>query len=560
MKKITLLLFYSVIFLGDLSYSDTRQVALDLSKSEISDFIKYMGEAETEKRSEVLRQLKAKQTDNANLLALLGLYFDRKKEYQRSRYYFTESIKGGRSYAVAPNMARYQVLGLGGSREIVAGLQAGIALTQTYDGAIGFTFLLNDLQKDSGFDLKKAKQLWYMWILDKMKGQEVHEKNIESTYRLLSTSLPRNLKRKKTSEIILPKDNQYVQQCEKVFFHGKTLSEFAASTQAKIFENPEKKVVLLNEYKARVRSHFYSSPDEAESDRVSLNFMSIKADYLIKLLLDFDLFFTKFDLRTAVIEKNIGDIKLAMYAENWSSREILSRLVDQFGINVSCSEDGMRFSIDQDRKKQIFFTPGFITDWSGQFSFKGGSVSGKGKLMYGKHIEMHGDIRNSKLEGKGALSVKELTYKSNDFNSGLINGYGEILLNGVSVFRGGFLGNDFDGKGEFASHNWIYNGMYDNGSRDGDGKVLLVSRELEAGERKKYWYPLKNKPLVKSWYEGPFVKGAPHGEGRCGFVGIHKSRVSYTCKFHQGYLYELASVSLLPPAYEIDDDVMLPEP
>ena len=166
------------------------------------------------------------------------------------------------------------------------------------------------------------------------------------------------------------------------------------------------------------------------------------------------------------------------------------------------------------------------TEYTGKW--KDGLPHGFGKLTHPNGTYYKGHFLNGDRHGQGTFESQDEKY-SGQFEYDLYHGDGKLKVHQKFEYKGSFSEGQFHGQGYLhLVDNIIYNGMWENGKKNGKGELRVVISADENATSNKYFYETYNGMFQNdmfngqgkyqhadgSYYEGNFLNNERHGQGQ----------------------------------------------
>lgn len=254
------------------------------------------------------------------------------------------------------------------------------------------------------------------------------------------------------------------------------------------------------------------------------------------------------------IEENLGDIKNKI-KENQKNDEkyIIEKgpllfngksMIYKGSWNIRGKKEGFGILIDNNGNKYTgewkddkFDGYGRIISINGAYYegywFKG-VAEGKGTFYSSKmNFTYIGEFKNNFFHGKGKETFSDNTVYEGMFSNGLREGEGKYIYSDSSYYTGNFKNNQYNGNGTFKwKDGRFFIGSWKNNQMNGKGEFHWDKENKYIGEYKNNCrggfgiYNYKN-----DYYEGKWVNGLPHGEGK-----MYKNGETFSGLFRYGKL------------------------
>lgn len=148
--------------------------------------------------------------------------------------------------------------------------------------------------------------------------------------------------------------------------------------------------------------------------------------------------------------------------------------------------------------------------------FKHNKKEGQGKLTTQVGYILEGQWRNDVLHGKGSEQGNGMKYVG-DFQNGQKDGSGVLDFGNGEEYMGTFKNDVIHGNGQYSygesSKYQGYTGSYDDNRRHGQGTLKWKDGKSYVGQFTDDSMTGNGKLTIpgKGFFEGPFLKGQPHG-------------------------------------------------
>lgn len=334
--------------------------------------------------------------------------------------------------------------------------------------------------------------------------------------------------------------------CKAVFPRADSDFQYHQDAQTKIFQHPDKADEVVKEYRDHYQNIYHYKPG---SENITLNFTSLPVESLLTIAFDF--LDGKYKETNITFDESLTDLSV-MISETEHPEVIMNHFLKVYDLKPACHGSELHISADKKLSGTRFYTGNLITKWTGDIHYSD-SLNGRGVINSASDYAFDGDIKNNLPNGSGKLKGG-LRFEGSMFRDGILSGYGRQYSGDDVVYEGGFKDNNYEGYGSLSMRSWStyayfnYKGEFKKGKPEGGGLVTF----LDIGEAPlRPYVPIHNN-YVPTWsYEGVFVDGVMHGEGKCKAFQDRKVVDHFACEFYKGNLIKVGSVSLLPEGADL---------